>query len=154
MLFLVFQIGSDRYALDTAQIVEVLPLVKSKHIPQAAPGVVGAFNYHGAPVPLIDLADLSLGKPSRRQMSTRIILVTYLEADGEKHLLGLLAEQATETIRRSAEEFVDSGVTVDQAPYLGPVTTDSRGIIQRVEINRLLPVEVRDQLFRQPIEAA
>ena len=92
MLFLVFQLGTDRYAIEAAQVVEVLPLVKSKHIPHAPLGVAGIFDYHGAPVPLIDLAELALGKASRQWMSTRIILVNYRENSGKTHLLGFLAE--------------------------------------------------------------
>ena len=153
MLLLVFQLGADRYALDVGQIVEVLPLVSFRPIPQAPRGVSGVINYHGGPVPLVDLAELALGKPSRLRMSTRIILVNYVEPGGETHLLGLLAEQSTETIRRTEADFVDSGVAVDSAPYLGPLTTDARGTIQRVEVNRLLPATVRDVLFRQPLEA-
>lgn len=153
MLLLVFQLGADRYALDAGQIVEVLPLVSFRPIPQAPRGVSGVINYHGGPVPLVDLAELALGKPSRLRMSTRIILVNYVEPGGETHLLGLLAEQSTETIRRTEAEFADSGVAVDSAPYLGPLTSDARGTIQRVEVNRLLPATVRDVLFRQPLEA-
>jgi chemotaxis-related protein WspB len=78
--------------------------------------------------------------------------VNYVEPTGESHLLGLLVEQATETIRRDADDFVDAGVAVDGAPYLGPVTTDEHGMIQRIELNRLLPSPVRDQLFRKPVE--
>jgi chemotaxis-related protein WspB len=153
MLFLLFQLGKDRYAIDTAEIVEVLPRVTVKSIPLAATGVAGVFDYHGAPVPLIDLGALVLGKPSPAWISTRIILIQYRGGAGQSHLLGLLAERATETLRRSAAEFVAAGVSVDAAPYLGPVTTDAKGIIQRVEIQHLLPPEVRDQLFRQPTEA-
>ena len=77
MLFLVFQLGKDRYAIEAHQVIEVLPLVNVKQIPQAPAGVAGVFDYHGTSVPLIDLAELALGKPSRRWMSTRIILVKY-----------------------------------------------------------------------------
>jgi chemotaxis-related protein WspB len=45
--------------------VEVLPLVHAKRIPQSPAGMAGIFDYHGAPVPLIDLAELALGKPSQ-----------------------------------------------------------------------------------------
>ena len=38
MLFLVFELGNDRYALDAAQIVEVLPLVALKQMPGAPAG--------------------------------------------------------------------------------------------------------------------
>ncbi len=154
MLFLVFRLGKDCYALETAQVVEVLPRVIVKEIPQAPPGVAGTFNYHGEPVPLLDLAALSLGKPSRGRMSTRIILVNYHAQSGESHLLGLLAEETTETIRREETDFVPAGVVADGTPYLGPVTNDARGMIQRVEVNQLLTQEVRDLLFRQPLQVA
>ena len=153
MLFLIFQLGKDWYALDTAQIVEVLPRLACKEIPQAPAGVAGVFNYHGDPVPLVDLADLSLGNQSRGQMSTRIILVNYIEPSGETHLLGLLAEQTTETIRREKTDFVDAGVSADGAPFLGPVTKDKRGLIQLIEPGKLLPQSLCDALFRQPVEA-
>ena len=154
MLFLVFQLGKDRYALDTAQVVEVLPLVLHKQLPHAPKGVAGAFTYRGATVPLLDLSEMALVRRARVLMSTRIIVVSYRAEDGGSHLLGLLAESATETLQRRAEDFAEAGVAVDEAPYLGPVTTDDRGIIQRVEIQRLLPVEIRERLFRQPIEFA
>ena len=127
MLFLIFQLGQDFYALDTAQVVEVVPMLRCKEIPQAPAGVAGILNYHGEPVPLIDLAALSLGKSSRPRMSTRIILVNYAEAGGEMHLLGLLAEQTTETIHREETDFVDAGVAADGTPYLGRVTKVNRG---------------------------
>ena len=149
MLFLTFQIGKDRYALDSAQVVEVLPLVRHKQIPHAAAGVIGAFVYHGKPVPLIDLAQLCLGVPARIRMSTRIFLINYTREP--EHLLGLVAEHATQTIRREAHDFTNPGVAVDAAPYLGPVTTDAHGMIQRIEVHQLLPAEVRNQLFRQPM---
>ena len=152
MLFLVLHLGKERYALDTSPVKEVLPLVSFRPLPQAVTGIAGIFNYHGATVPLVDLAALALGSASRARMSTRIILVEYTPAAGETHLLGLLAERTTETIRREESDFADTGVAVDGAPYLGPVTRDARGLIQRVEVNRLLSDSVRDVLFRQPME--
>jgi chemotaxis-related protein WspB len=154
MLFLVFQLGSDRYAIDAGQVVEVLPLVNVKHIPHASAGVAGVFDYHGAPVPLIDLSELALGKPSKPWMSTRIILVNYGMEPGQTHLLGLLAERATETLRRSEEDFTDPGVAVPDASYLGAVTTDADGIVQRIEILNLLPDHVRNHLFLGRIGSA
>ena len=50
MLFLLFELGTDRYALDARQIAEVLPLVAITQFPQMSPAVSGVFNYRGAPV--------------------------------------------------------------------------------------------------------
>ena len=153
MLFLVFQLGTDRYAIEAADVVEVLPLVHSKQIPHTPPGVAGIFDYHGAPVPLIDLAELALGKPSQRWMSTRIILINYRQGSGEVQLLGLLAERATETLRRSEKDFKDSGLAVPGAPYLGPVLIDASGIVQRIEIRKLLSESICSHLYGEPVES-
>jgi chemotaxis signal transduction protein len=83
MLFLLFQMGKDHYALDAGQVAEVLPLVSIKQIPQAPMGVAGAF---------------------------------------------------------------------DGAPYLGPVATDARGLIQWIEVHKLLLASLREVLFRQSAE--
>ena len=153
MLFLVFQLGTDRYAIEAHQVIEVLHLVNLKQIPQAPSGVAGMFDYHGTSVPLIDLAELAMSKSSRRWMSTRIILVKYGSPPGETHMLGLLAEQATETLRRSQEDFSDAGLAVTDTPYLGNVTTDARGIVQRIEIPNLLSTSIRNLLFPERIGA-
>jgi chemotaxis-related protein WspB len=150
MLFLVFELGQDRYALDALQVAEVLPLLGLTQVLQAPPAVAGIFNYHGAPVPAIDLSRLTLGRPAERRLSTRIVLVHYPDADGQSRLLGLIAERATQTVRHEEKDFVASGVTSDGASYLGPVIADARGLLQRLDVRTLLPPSVRDVLFKQP----
>jgi chemotaxis-related protein WspB len=152
MLFLLFQLGEERYALDAGQVAEVLPLVGIRPIPRAPPEVAGLFNYRGSPVPAIDLCQLTLGRAARRRLNTRIVLVHYRGDDGTVHLLGLIAEKATETLRREAADFTASGVKGTAAPYLGPVAKDTRGLVQRIEVNQLLPPSVRDLLFQPPSE--
>src|SRR5450759_1803068 len=108
MLFLQFQLGKDRYALDSSQVVEVLPLLSIKQIPQAPVGVAGAFNYRGKPVPVIDVSEQALGRGARLHMSTCIIIVHYPDGNGTLHLLGLIAEKATEAVRLDPTDFTDS----------------------------------------------
>jgi chemotaxis-related protein WspB len=149
MLFLVFQIGKDAYAIDVGQVAQVLPLVHYKQIPHAPTGLAGLFNYHGTIVPLIDLTELALGRRSEAKMSTRIILANYERESGERRFIGLLAEQVMETLRRERTDFADPGMSTTISPYLGPITTDNGRIIQQIEINRLLPVDLADHLFRE-----
>ncbi len=150
MLFLLFQLGQDRYALEAGRVVEVVPLLALKQLPQAPQGVAGIFNYRGRPVPAVDLSALTLGRPASERLSTRIIIINYQDERGTDHLLGLVAEQATELLRKDAKDFTDPGVQVGAAPYLGPVLMDSRGIVQWVREQRLLPEHVRDVLFAAP----
>lgn len=147
MLFLLFQLGPDWYALDTAQVAEVLPLVAIKQVPQAPRGIAGMFSYRGLPMPALDLSALAFGTPAQRRLSTRIVVVHYADSRGLPRLLGLIAEKATEAIRREPADFVDAGVRNADTPWLGPVASDPRGLIQWVQAQKLLPDAVRDALF-------
>ena len=150
MLFLLFELGADRYVLDVRQVAEVLPLVGIKQVPLAPPAVAGILNYRGAPVPVIDVSQLTLGRPAARRLSTRIVLVHYPDADGRTRLLGLIAERATETVRLDEAAFVAPGITNGGAAYLGPVANHARGMLQRIDARTLLPAAVRDMLFKEP----
>jgi chemotaxis-related protein WspB len=149
MLFLEFRIGGESYVLDTAQIAEVLPLVLITRVPRTPVGVAGLINYRGRSVPVVDLSELLIGEPARPHISTRLILVHYAE-----HLLGLIAEHATEMMRRETGDFADSGIANDAAPYLGPVTHDGGRLIRWIEVQKLLPSAVSSVLFRRAEENA
>jgi chemotaxis-related protein WspB len=138
MLFLVFQLGKDRYAMEARRVIEVLPLVEIRPVPRSPAWLAGLFDCRGAPVPLIDLSELALGHPARRCLSTRIVLAHCPGGDGADRLVGVIVEKATGTLRRDAAQFVDSGVRNDAAPYLGAVASDAEGLLQRIELERLL----------------
>ena len=148
MLFLLFQLGSERYAIRANCVAEVVPLLALKRLPQAPKGITGIFNYRGRPVPALDLSELTLGQPASERLSTRIIVIYY--GEGTSHLLGLVAEQATEMLRRDATDFVEPGVMLGTAPYLGPVLMDGRGPIHLINEQHLVPAAMRDLLFAQP----
>ena len=154
MLFLLFQLGKVRYALEASRVVEIVPLLEMKRLPQAPKGVAGIFNYRGRPVPAVDLSALTLGQPASERYSTRIIIVNYADGSGASHLLGLVAERATEMLRKDVKDFVDSGVRLGQAPYLGPILMDDQSPIQWIYEQRLLPEPVRNVLFAQPAALA
>lgn len=146
MLFVLVQLGPDRYALPARDVVEALPLVALKALPGAPRGVAGLLDYHGTAVPVVDLSALALGVPAQSRVSTRLLVIRYAPARGGENLLGLIAEQTTETMQRAPADFRPSEVA-GGARYLGPVLHDARGIIQRVEIAALLTDEVRAALF-------
>jgi chemotaxis-related protein WspB len=146
MLFLQFQIGSERYAVEARSVVEVIPLLGLKQLPQAPKGVAGMFNFRGEVVPALDLAELTTGQPAAERLSTRI-LVLRLEGTGGSRLVGLIAEHATSMFRKRAEDFVDTGLTSGAAPYFGPVLLDEHGVIQWIQEQKLLPEKLRRLLF-------
>jgi chemotaxis-related protein WspB len=153
MLFLVCHFGDDRYVLNTGEISEILPMVQLKRIPQAPPGVAGAFNYRGVPVPVVDLVQLMLGRPARAHLSTRLVLATYMDQSGSQRHIGLVAERATDTIRLNPMDFGPSGVENDEAAYLGPVTVDAGGLIQWIDPSKILESSTSARLFKDASES-
>ena len=152
MLLLFFELGSHRYALDASVIREVLPLVEIRPIPQAPPAVSGVFDFRGTLVPVIDLSVLVTGAPAATRLNTRIVIVDYPTGGGETRPLGVIAERAIRTERRESADFVHAGVSNDAAAYLGPVLRDSAGLVQWIDVTRVLPAAVRDVLFRSRVD--
>jgi chemotaxis-related protein WspB len=147
MLFLQFQIGPDRYALEASRVVEVIPLLGLKKIPHAPRGVAGMFNYRGEVVPALDLTALTSGQSAAERLSTRILVVRTSVTGRGTRLLGLIAERATSTLRKEAQDFVDPRLTPGSASYLGPVLLDDQGVIQWIQEQKLLPENLRQLLF-------
>jgi chemotaxis-related protein WspB len=149
MLFLLFQLGRDRYALDARSIAAVLPLVSIAPIPQTPPSVAGLLNHRGRHVPVVDLSQALLGRPALRRLGTRIVLVNCPGEGDAPQLLGLIAEGATGTLRCEPGDFVASGV---RSPHLGPVATYKDGVAQWVGIDQLLSPSLRELLFHPPTQ--
>ena len=147
MLFLLFQIKDERYCLEASRVIEVAPLVNFRVIPHTPTCVSGVFSYRGTIVPVIDLSILLHGEPVRPLLSTRIILVDYVGADKSRHTLGLLAERVTETISCNEEDFHSPGVEAEDLPSLRDMVLTGGGMVQRVEIERILPETLREHLF-------
>ena len=139
MLFLLFRIGDESYALAAEEIVEVLPLVGLKGIRRAPKGIAGSFDYRGEFVPVIDLCEIELGRPAQSLLSTRIIMTRYGHGVGTPRLVGLIAERAAETLRCEPADFA-------------PFAPSAHGLAQRIELDALLTPALRDYLIGELAE--
>ncbi|MES2259561.1 MAG: chemotaxis protein CheW [Pseudomonadota bacterium] len=146
MKLLVFHIGPDRYGLRLRCVQRVLPLLELKRLPLAPPAVAGLMNLHGRTVPVIDLARLGGAAASAEHVDTRIVVVDYRTPQGSQHTLGLLAERVLGVQEVPEQALADSGVRA--APFLGAVAGDAAGIVQLVELDHLLPADLRAALFQ------
>jgi chemotaxis-related protein WspB len=70
-----------------------------------------------------------------------------VSAERAPQWLGLILEQATETLRCAPDEFKEYGLDNRQAPYLGPVRGDALGLLQWIRVQDLLTDAVRELLF-------
>jgi len=138
--------GDERFALDTTNVVEVIPVVSLKRLPEAPEWVAGIMRYRGRQAPVIDICALSFTARARRLLSTRIIMVKYNTCTGEDQLLGLMAERVTDTLHCNPDQFVSTGVR--SAPYLGKVLHTDDGLLQLVHCDSLLSDAVQAILYQ------
>ena len=143
VLYLQFRIVDQRFALDAREVIEVLPRRTLKPIAQAPAWVAGVLAHRDALIPVIDLSALSFGVPAAARNSTRLVLVHYRQG----LQLGLILEQATDTLRCDPEAFQPYGLDNGEARYLGPVRQDARGLLQRIRVDDLLSDDVQALLY-------
>ncbi|MGD8938705.1 MAG: chemotaxis protein CheW [Gammaproteobacteria bacterium] len=146
MLFLQVYIDQDRYIINTSHIVAVIPLVNMHKMREVPDYMVGLINYKGQTIPVVDLCKLLSGKKSKARLSTRIVLVNYLHA-GKQHItLGFVAEKATDVVKVNQDDFTPNMIYSGSAPYLGPIANDSEGMLQEIDMEKLIDLKVRDYL--------
>lgn len=147
MLYLQFKIGGERYLIEAKDVMEIVPFAHLKKVPMAPGYVAGLLNYRGASIPVIDVCHLMSGKACEARLGSRIALVDYAKDGGKKVCIGLLIEHMTETVSMRESDFKASGVNLKEQPYLGGVAMDDTAIVQRLNVDKILPDEARDILF-------
>lgn len=141
MLALQFHAGNHRYALDAADVIEVLPLVNFETPAEAPECLGGLFAHRGVATFLVDLTLLLTGRPCPRRWNTRIMLVQF-DADDMPKTIGLLAERVTTAeIETKTPTTRCSGMET-----LGPILLDENGLFQLVDLSRLFSAERRKRL--------
>lgn len=95
MLALLLRAGARRVALDTRDVVEVVPDVPLHPLPGAPAAVAGVLHHRAGRAAVIDLSALVDGAPAPPTLSTRLVLVR--RDDGG--LLALRAAQVTAVSR-------------------------------------------------------
>ncbi len=148
MLVLVFKLGDDRYALPTKDLVLLVPAVEMREIPRTPDFILGMFEFKGLAVPVVDLQLLTKQTPCTPRLSTRVMLTNYHSAKtGKTHVLGLMAEDVTQVQEIKDKDVKGNDISVGEAPYLGDVATDDGGMIQLLDVQKILPNALQDTLF-------
>lgn len=135
-LMLLFCVSDSLFACAAEPIIEVVPRVKITPLPHAPSYFCGLINYGGKPVPIIDFSQLIENRPSHNALHSRIILLNPSNGDDER-ILGIIVEKVTETTMLSPEDFIKSGVRVEQHPYLGGVFSTETESVQFVYTDAL-----------------
>ncbi|MFM1997155.1 MAG: hypothetical protein RLZZ111_1542 [Planctomycetota bacterium] len=140
MQLLCFTVGGDNYAIPSRRVVEVVPLLATRPLPDAPAAVRGLFVHRGRLTPLIDLARLLGGPPLRDRLSTRVIVVDMPRAGTERPArLGVAAEAVLSLCDDTAATDRLPDVSGLAAPCFAECLRLDGRTIQCIDVDRLLP---------------
>lgn len=95
--YMTFKLGNELFAINVAQVREVLEVSTITRVPTAPDYMRGVVNVRGKAIPVVDLR-LRFGLPAAADtVSTRVIVMELL-LDGETTVLGGLADSVHEVI--------------------------------------------------------
>ncbi len=145
MHVVVFTSAGHCFAIASSQIVEVIPVVQARPLPQQPPWTRGLINYRERLIPLLDMSTL-LGNsaPEPRLANRVLVLRANTEEQQPDRLMGILVESVLgiQHVDFTASN-VHAGASDARTEFLGPVTLAESGTIQLVDASRLPDVEKR-----------
>jgi purine-binding chemotaxis protein CheW len=95
--YMTFKLGDELFAINVAQVREVLEVSQITKVPTAPGYMRGVVNVRGQSVPVVDLR-LRFGLPKGKETVHTRIIVMELELDGETAVLGGMADSVHEVI--------------------------------------------------------
>lgn len=95
--YITFKLGDESFAINVAQVREVLELSQITRVPSAPEYMRGVVNVRGKAVPVVDLR-LKFGLPTAPDTVNSRIVVLELELDGETTIVGGIADSVHEVI--------------------------------------------------------
>jgi purine-binding chemotaxis protein CheW len=95
--YMTFRLGDELFAIDVAQVREVLEIAQITRVPTAPECMRGVVNVRGQATPVVDLR-LRFGLMEGSDTVHTRIIVMELELDGEATVLGGIADSVHEVI--------------------------------------------------------
>ena len=102
--YLTFNVGDELYAINVANIREVLEFQSVSRVPRMPEYMRGIINLRGKVVPVLDLKmRFSLGQ-TEKSVNTSVI-VTEIYDNGEELVIGLLSDSVSEVVDIDTEKI-------------------------------------------------
>lgn len=104
--YITFRLGDELFAINVAQVREVLDLSSITRVPTAPPYMRGVVNVRGSAIPVVDLR-LKFGLPQVKDTVNTRIVVMELDLDGESTIVGGIADSVHDVIELEPGQIED-----------------------------------------------
>jgi len=102
--FLTFMLAAEQFAIGILNIKEIIEYHGVTEVPMMPSCVRGVINLRGAVVPVMDLL-ARFGRPSSATTKRTCIVIVEVEAEDERHVIGLLVDAVNEVIDIAAVDI-------------------------------------------------
>ena len=109
--YLTFKLGAEVFALDVAEVREILDFISVTKVPRTPDFMRGVINLRGSVVPVMDLR-LKFGMSATEQTVNSCIIVVEMTMEGDQVVIGVLADAVQEVIDMEPEQ-------IEPAPRIG-----------------------------------
>jgi len=109
--YLTFKLEEEIFALDVAEVREILDFTTVTKIPQTPAFMRGVINLRGSVVPVMDLRQ-KFGMSATEKTVNSCIIVTEMTMGAENVVIGVLADAVQEVIDMEPEQ-------IEPAPHIG-----------------------------------
>ena len=109
--YLTFKLGEEVFALDVAEVREILDFTTVTKVPRTPSFMRGVINLRGSVVPVMDLR-LKFGMTATEQTVNSCIIVVEMTMEGDQIVIGVLADAVQEVIDMEPEQ-------IEPAPRIG-----------------------------------
>lgn len=109
--YLTFRLGDEMFAINVAQVREVLDISTITRVPRAPEFMRGVINVRGSVVPVVDLRQKFGMSGTEHTVDSRIV-VMELSLDGDLTVLGAMADSVHEVMELETEN-------IEEPPSIG-----------------------------------
>lgn len=109
--YLTFTLGDEHFALDVANVREILEFTGVTKVPQTPEFMRGVINLRGSVVPVMDMR-LKFGMSITEKAVDTCVIVTEVSLEGETTVLGALVDSVQEVFELEPEQ-------IEPAPRIG-----------------------------------
>jgi purine-binding chemotaxis protein CheW len=110
--FLTFFLGDEEYAVTVLKVTEIIGCSALTKVPGTPTWIRGVLNLRGAVVPVVDLS-VKFGIGPTEITPRTCVVIVEIEHDGEKLVLGVMADAVSQVIELGADE-------IQPPPSFGP----------------------------------
>ena len=133
-LLLFWLTPTQRFALGTFKIKEIVPFTPIRPMPESAHAVLGAANIRGATLPVVDLAAAMGGKSlSDEDQRSGFIIVS----DCQRKRVGFLVRKLDRIVQVQGKDIEPPPRQLGKSAYLTGVTRVDDTLVQLVDVERI-----------------